>query len=270
MLQKLSSVLFVNASGQTREIQQGSATFWFSWVNQFKSQNWWCTLCTISHSTVWETQHYSGNHRYRGLTNPTMFPAGLPLVIVGLVLAVKMDAYGSALYHENIQPLDGSEQLWVMWSRCGVGHRGGHSTHGRWWWRHTDMVSWCTACFLPTFNVFSSQLLAAGWCCLLRVGGDLHPPDPAVQHLSVRSGLGPALQHPASWQPHWAPAWPTGCDQPHLLAGPHVDDGLLHLGACQGAAALPLRHPQQLARWVEHPQKVQIQTNILFQTTSWK
>ncbi|XP_048850853.1 adhesion G-protein coupled receptor G2-like isoform X2 [Brienomyrus brachyistius] len=40
---------------------------------------------------------------------------GLPLVIVSLVLAVKMDAYGSALYHENVQPLDGSEQFcWLQ------------------------------------------------------------------------------------------------------------------------------------------------------------
>ncbi|XP_072562258.1 adhesion G-protein coupled receptor G2-like [Paramormyrops kingsleyae] len=101
-----------------------------SWLSSFGSRGLCVAVATAQHYTLLASFTWMGLeavHMYFALVKVfnVYVPAyilkfcilgwGLPLVIVSLVLAVKMDAYGSALYHENIQPLDGSEQFcWLQ------------------------------------------------------------------------------------------------------------------------------------------------------------
>nr|XP_023700140.1 adhesion G-protein coupled receptor G2-like isoform X2 [Paramormyrops kingsleyae] len=101
-----------------------------SWLSSFGSRGLCVAVAAAQHYTLLASFTWMGLeavHMYFALVKVfnVYVPAyilkfcilgwGLPLVIVSLVLAVKMDAYGSALYHENIQPLDGSEQFcWLQ------------------------------------------------------------------------------------------------------------------------------------------------------------
>lgn len=91
----------------------------------------------------------------------------------------------------------------------------------------------------------SFQLLAAGRYLLLRDGGGLHPPHPAVQHLRVRHGSDPdqadESQQGVRKEPQHS-AGPEGGGQSHRPVGPHLVDGLFLLRTGQSGPDLPVHH----------------------------
>lgn len=96
----------------------------------------------------------------------------------------------------------------------------------------------------------SLQLLAAAQYHLLRDGGGLHCPHPAVQHLRVHPGPGPdqedESQQAIREQPCFAEGLEDGC-QSDRPAGPDVDHGLFLFRPTQSDSNLPVHHLQQSA-----------------------